>query len=101
MPSTSRTVTEEEWEATTIASEAMVTVTGAASSAPPPSVVSGFSKDTSSTELAMVVSRNTKDLVEIIKELDEYFLKAADAGAQLSLLLEVPTFSSQNKGGKI
>lgn len=47
----------------------------------------------------MVVSRNTKDLVEIIKELDEYFLKAADAGAQLSLLLEVPTFS-QNKGGK-
>ena len=100
MPSSSRTVTEEEWEATTTASEAMVTVTGAASSAPPPSVVSGFSKDTSSTELAMVVSRNTKDLVEIIKELDEYFLKAADAGAQLSSLLEVPTFSSQKKGGK-
>lgn len=101
MPSSSRTVTEEEWEATTTASEAMVTVTGAASSAPPPSVVSGFSKDTSSTELAMVVSRNTKDLVEIIKELDEYFLKAADAGAQLSSLLEVPTFSSQKKGGQV
>ncbi|KAG7034078.1 hypothetical protein SDJN02_03805, partial [Cucurbita argyrosperma subsp. argyrosperma] len=101
VPSSSRTVTEEEWEATTTASEAMVTVTGAASSAPPPSVVSGFSKDTSSTELAMVVSRNTKDLVEIIKELDEYFLKAADAGAQLSSLLEVPTFSSQKKGGQV
>ncbi|XP_023518365.1 nitrate regulatory gene2 protein-like isoform X1 [Cucurbita pepo subsp. pepo] len=96
VPSTSRT--EEEWEATTIASEARITVTGAASSAPPPSVVSGFSKDASSTELAVVVSRNTKDLVEIIKELDEYFLKAAEAGAGLSVLLEVPTFSSQNKG---
>lgn len=94
-------MTEEEWEATTTASEAVITVTGAASTAAPPSVVSGFSKD-SSSELAMVVSRNTKDLVEIIKELDEYLLKAADAGAQLSSLLEVPSvgFScDQSKGG--
>ncbi|KAF3440321.1 hypothetical protein FNV43_RR18605 [Rhamnella rubrinervis] len=103
VPSSSRSVTEEEWEATTTTSEAVVTVTGAASTAAPPSVVSGFSKE-SSSELAMVVSRNTKDLVEIIKELDEYLLKAADAGAQLSLLLEVPSvgFScDQSKGGKV
>lgn len=100
MPSSSRSATEEELEATTNASEAVVTVTGAASTAASPSVVSGFSKD-SSSELAMVVSRNTKDLVEIIKELDEYLLKAADAGAQLSSLLEVPNvgFSCQSKGG--
>lgn len=58
----------------------------------PLSVVSGYSKDTSTTsELAMVVSSKSKDLVEIVKELDEYFLRAADAGAHLSSLLEVPT----------
>ncbi|GMI68210.1 Altered Phosphate Starvation Response 1 [Hibiscus trionum] len=103
----SRSVTEEEWEAATSASEAAVTATttatGAASVAAPPSVVSGtFSKDTGS-ELAMVVSRNTKELVEIVKEVDEYFLKAADAGAHLSLLLEVSgsSFSAQSKGGKV
>lgn len=100
MPSSSRSVTEEEWEeATTV-----VTVTGAASTVAPPSVVSGFSKD-SSSELAMVVSRNSssKDLVEIIKELDEYLLKAADAGAQLSSLLEVPSsgFTGQSSNGGI
>ncbi|KAK8673297.1 hypothetical protein V6N13_111643 [Hibiscus sabdariffa] len=103
----SRPVTEEEWEAATSASEAAVTATatatGAASVAAPPSVVSGtFSKDTGS-ELAMVVSRNTKELVEIVKEVDEYFLKAADAGAHLSLLLEASSsnFSAQSKGGKV
>ncbi|XP_021275287.1 ELL-associated factor 1-like [Herrania umbratica] len=83
----SRSATEEEWEAATSASEVAVTATatatGAASVAGPPSVVSGFSKDTGS-ELAMVVSRNSKELVEIVKEVDEYFLKAADAGSQLS-----------------
>lgn len=105
MASSSRPVTEEGWEDTTTASEAVITVT-AASTAAPPSVVSGFSKESGAptSELAMVVSRNAKDLVEIIKELDEYFLKAADAGELLSLLLEVPTpgFSScQNKGGKV
>ncbi|KAF4373834.1 hypothetical protein F8388_007740 [Cannabis sativa] len=100
VPSSSRSVTEEEWDdGTTVA----VTVTGAASTAAPPSVVSGFSKE-SSSELAMVVSRNSKDLVEIIKELDEYLLKAAEAGSQLSALLEVPSsgFSTQsNNGGKV
>ncbi|KAK9286036.1 hypothetical protein L1049_025239 [Liquidambar formosana] len=104
VPSSSRSVTEEEWEATTMASEvATVTAVGASVTAPP-SVVSGFSKDTTTTsELAMVVSRNTKDLVEIIKELDEYFLKAADAAAHVSLLLEVPcpSFSNHGSSGKV
>ncbi|KAK6237316.1 hypothetical protein QUC31_002785 [Theobroma cacao] len=102
----SRSATEEEWEAATLASEVAVTATttatGAASMAAPPSVVSGFSKDTGS-ELAMVVSRNSKELVEIVKEVDEYFLKAADAGSQLSVLLEVSNsnFSNQSKGDKV
>jgi hypothetical protein len=78
-----------------------------ASATPQRSVISGFSKDTVTTtttsELAMVVARNGKDLVEIVKELDEYFLKAAEAGGQVSSLLEVSssTFSSQSsKEGK-
>lgn len=93
---------EEEWEATTTTgSEVVATATGAVSMTAPPSVMSGFSKETTS-ELAMVVSRNPKDLVEVIKELDDYFLKAADAGGQVSLLLEVPSsgFSNPNKGSK-
>ncbi|KAK9037999.1 hypothetical protein V6N11_022892 [Hibiscus sabdariffa] len=51
----------------------------------------------------MVVSRNTKELVEIVKEVDEYFLKATDVGAHLSLLLEAScsNFSAQSKGGKV
>jgi len=71
----------------------------------PPSVASRFPKENASgsgSELAMVVSRNSKDLVEIIKEVDEYFLKAADAGGQLSRVLEVssPNLSArQGKGG--
>ncbi|XP_022740249.1 nitrate regulatory gene2 protein-like isoform X2 [Durio zibethinus] len=102
----SRSATEEEWEAATsayeVAATATTTATRAASVGAPPSMVSGFSKDTGS-ELAMVVSRNSKELVEIVKEVDEYFLKAADAGSQVSLLLEVSNsaFSSQNKGGKV
>nr|KYP66608.1 hypothetical protein KK1_012906 [Cajanus cajan] len=74
----------------------------AASVTAPPSVVSGFSKETPS-ELAMVVSRNGKDLVEVIKELDDYFLKAADAGSHVSLLLEVPSsgFSDRSKACKV
>lgn len=103
----SRSATEEEWEAATSSSDAaVVTVatTGSASMAPPPSVVSGFSKDTASgSELAMVVSRNGKELVEIVKEVDEYFMKAADAGSELSQLLEVSNanFAGHTKGGKI
>ncbi|KAK6922575.1 protein of unknown function DUF632 [Dillenia turbinata] len=98
--SSSRSVTEEEWDATTVASEATpvvgVTVTV------PPSVVSGFSKETG-TELATVILRNSKDLVEIIKELDDYLLKAADAGGQISLILEVPScnFSNQRTSAKV
>jgi len=65
-------------------------VRAAASVAAPPSVVSGFSKE---SEMAVVVSRQGKELVEIIKELDEYFLKAADAGGFVYGVLEVPTFS--------
>ncbi|KAL2988265.1 hypothetical protein AAZX31_11G076500 [Glycine max] len=94
----SRSVTEEEWEATTTTGSEVV-VMAAASVTAPPSAVSGFSKETPS-ELAMVVSRNsTKDLVEVIKELDDYFLKAADAGSHVSLLLEVPKsgFSDNSK----
>ncbi|KAK7267477.1 hypothetical protein RIF29_20151 [Crotalaria pallida] len=47
----------------------------------------------------MVVSRNSKDLVEVIKELDDYFLKAANASAKVSFLLQVPTagFSDHTK----
>lgn len=96
MPSASRSATEEEWEATTT-SEVAVTTVGAASLAAPPSVVSGFSKDTTVSDLPLVVSRNSKELVEIIKELDEYFLKAADAGSHLSFLLEVPTCNFPNQ----
>lgn len=44
-------------------------------------------------EMAVVVSAKSKELVEIIKELDEYFLRAAGSGNQLSSLLEVPSFS--------
>ncbi|OVA19602.1 protein of unknown function DUF632 [Macleaya cordata] len=97
----SRSVTEEEWDATTTASEVNTTAI-TASVAAPPSVVTSYSKDTTS-ELALVVSRNTKDLVEIIKELDEYFLKAADTGGHLSLLLEASSsgFTNQRSTGKV
>ncbi|XP_011043178.1 PREDICTED: uncharacterized protein LOC105138705 [Populus euphratica] len=95
-------VEEEEWEVvtTTITTSEMVAVA-------PPSVASRFPKENASgsgSELAMVVSRNSKDLVEIIKEVDEYFLKAADAGGQLSRVLEVssPNLSArQGKGGRV
>lgn len=81
-----------------------MTTTASELAAPPAAsmtVVSGYSKD-SNSELAMVVSRNSgKDLMGIIKELDEYFLNAADAGADVSLALEVssPAFSYQSKEG--
>ncbi|KAA8531999.1 hypothetical protein F0562_006859 [Nyssa sinensis] len=106
MPSSARSITEEEWEVTTIESEVAVPTTVGVGMAnetvPSSSVVTGFSKENPS-ELAMVVSTKNKDLIEIIRELDEYFLKAADAGAQLSLLLEVPTcsFSDQKSPAKI
>ncbi|XP_074308574.1 protein ALTERED PHOSPHATE STARVATION RESPONSE 1-like [Silene latifolia] len=79
--------TEEEWEeATTEVTEVRVAANvGAAAS-----VVSGYSKEES--EMAVVVSRQGKELVEIIKELDHYFLTAADAAAFVSGVLEVPSF---------
>ncbi|XP_010550476.1 PREDICTED: uncharacterized protein LOC104821337 [Tarenaya hassleriana] len=105
---------EEEWEEGTATATATVSTDPATATPPPSSVVSEFSKDTvttgtaSGSELAMVVSRNSKDLMQIIKEVDEYFAKAADSGAQLSCLLEIPScintataFSAHNKGGKL
>ncbi|KAF5454589.1 hypothetical protein F2P56_024241 [Juglans regia] len=103
VPPSSSAVTEEECEETPMtASEAVATTTTAAAiNTPPPSVINGLSKDTTATsELAMVVSRNSKDLVEIMKELDEYFLKAADAGGQVSSLLEVSSSSCSTQGSK-
>ncbi|GAB4847555.1 hypothetical protein Ancab_026616 [Ancistrocladus abbreviatus] len=87
VPPSSRSGTEEQWEATTTESEVDVMAAGGSGVTAPPSVVSGFYKDTTviSSELAVVVSRNAKDLVEIIKELDEYFFRAAEAGADVSL----------------
>ncbi|KAK4490485.1 hypothetical protein RD792_001162 [Penstemon davidsonii] len=105
MPSSGRSVDEEEWEETTTMSEVAATTTAAAQSvAAPPSMVTATATatTTSSSELAVVVSTKSKDLVEIIKELDDYFLKAADAGTPLSLLLEIPncSFNSQASYGK-
>ncbi|KAK4792522.1 hypothetical protein SAY86_022957 [Trapa natans] len=92
----SRPTTEEEWEETTNTAASQV---GPASEGhPPPPPSSGDS------ELALVVSRNSgKDLVEIMKELDEYFVRAAYCGGELSKLLEVPTsgLPSLSKGGKV
>ncbi|KAJ8499143.1 hypothetical protein OPV22_009695 [Ensete ventricosum] len=101
VPSSSRSATEEEWEeVTTTVSE----VTTAPAVGPPPSVVSGYSKD-SASELAMVVvPRGKKDLSEIVKELDDYFLKAAEAGNRVSFILEAPhcdQSSNQDLAGKM
>ncbi|XP_021727600.1 uncharacterized protein LOC110694734 [Chenopodium quinoa] len=91
---------EEEWEeaagTTTISATNTTNVTvtpmrAAANVAAPPSVVSGFSKE---SEMVVVVSRQGKELVEIIKELDEYFLRAADAASVVNGVLEVHTFSN-------
>ncbi|KAJ0097501.1 hypothetical protein Patl1_29111 [Pistacia atlantica] len=104
---TTQSVTEEEWEeeeATTNMSEVPLTRSRTESTMAPPSVLSGYSKDTTGTELAVVKSRNGKNIAEIIKEVDDYFLKAADAGAELSVVLEVPSPSfstTQTKGGKV
>lgn len=92
---------EEEWEeeevtTTTTTTATPTAVRASASVAAPPSVVSGFSKE---SEMAVVVSRQGKELVEIIKELDEYFLRAADAGGFVSGVLEVPTFANHHHLG--
>ncbi|KAF5768997.1 putative nitrate regulatory gene2 protein [Helianthus annuus] len=56
-----------------------------------------------SSEMAVVVAAKSKGLVEIVKELDEYFLRAADSGGKVSELLEVPvcSISSQGSSGKV
>ncbi|KAE9612937.1 hypothetical protein Lal_00027528 [Lupinus albus] len=103
----STTAIDEEWEATKTITESEVVVVApgvAASITVPPPIVSGFFDETKTNGgRAMVVSGNNKDLVEVIKELDDYFLKAADAGAHVSFLLEVPNsdFSDHNKGSKV
>ncbi|RWW08402.1 hypothetical protein GW17_00028167 [Ensete ventricosum] len=96
VPRSSCSATEEEWEeVTTTVSE----VTAAPAVVPPPSVLSGYSKE-STSELAMVVvPRGKKDLSEIVKELDEYFLKATEAGSRVSFILEAPNSDfSSNQG---
>ncbi|KAH9300287.1 hypothetical protein KI387_011870, partial [Taxus chinensis] len=49
------------------------------------SVTSWYTKD---NEMQMIVARRHKDFGEIAKDLDVYFLKASDAGKQVSKLLE-------------
>ncbi|XP_047328249.1 protein ALTERED PHOSPHATE STARVATION RESPONSE 1-like [Impatiens glandulifera] len=72
-PSSSRSETEEEWEMSTTTTGSETTV-----AAPP------------TGELAVVVvSCKRNELFEIMKELDECFINAANAGASLSSLLEV------------
>lgn len=75
------------------AASAMADVAVAAAA---PSVVSGCSKDTA-TEPEMDVSINSKNLAEIIKEVDEYFAKAADAGSHVSFLLGAPSSAFPNQ----
>lgn len=48
-------------------------------------VSSWYTKD---SDLAMVISRTRKDLGAVVRELDEYFLKACAAGNEVSRLLE-------------
>lgn len=105
MPASRRSVDEEDWEetTTTTASEVPatpITTARAQNVAAPPSVITATTT-TASSELAVVVSTKSKDLVEIIQELDDYFLKAANAGGPLSALLEVPicNFNRQSSLG--
>ncbi|KAL6498045.1 hypothetical protein OROGR_028442 [Orobanche gracilis] len=99
MPTAGRSVDDEAWEETaTTATARAANVVG------PPAVVTATATETTtnSTELAVVLSTKSKDLVEIVRELDDYFLKAANAAAPLSLLLQVPisNFTSKASSGK-
>ncbi|KAG8057581.1 hypothetical protein GUJ93_ZPchr0002g23702 [Zizania palustris] len=97
-PSSSRSATEDaEWDdaSTTIdAPNAAPVVTVAAAAAPPPSVVTATTTTSTASDLTVVAvprgATGKKDLAEIVTELDEYFLKAADAGARVAALLEAP-----------
>ncbi|KAJ4982070.1 hypothetical protein NE237_032907 [Protea cynaroides] len=51
------------------------------------SMVSWYTKDTA--DMAIVVSRNKKTLAGIMRELDDYFLKASDGGKEIAVLLDI------------
>lgn len=97
-PSSSRSATEDaDWDdaATTVVDAAAPpVVTAAAAVAAPPSIVTATTTSTTPSELTVVAvpraGAGKKDLAEIATELDEYFLKAADAGASVAALLEAP-----------
>nr|GEY85561.1 nitrate regulatory gene2 protein-like [Tanacetum cinerariifolium] len=97
MPSSTRSATvedhEEDWE------DISTTIASSETTAPPTSVTAPPSAATTS-DMAVVVSTKIKDLVEIIKELDEYFLQAADSGGKLSALLEVPACTLPGQPGQ-
>ncbi|KAG6474159.1 protein ALTERED PHOSPHATE STARVATION RESPONSE 1-like [Zingiber officinale] len=100
VPSFSRSATEECEEVTTTVSE----VTVAPAAVPPPAVASSKTKDITSERTVVVIPRANKDLSEIVKELDEYFLKAAEAGRRVSFILEAPNSDlsfNQGIGGKM
>ncbi|KAJ1693076.1 hypothetical protein LUZ63_009774 [Rhynchospora breviuscula] len=103
MPNSSRSGTDGEWEEEECINAGTATVHAAA--VPPPPVVRRYEKDLT-RELAMVVvPRGKKDISEIVKELDEYFLKAAEAGNRVSGILEAPNcdfvISNQGVTGKM
>ncbi|KAJ3684516.1 hypothetical protein LUZ61_013680 [Rhynchospora tenuis] len=102
IPNSSRSNTDGEWEEEECINAGTATVHAAA--VPPPPVVRRYEDPT--RELAMVVlTRGKKDISEIVKELDEYFLKAAEAGNRVSGILEAPNcdfvISNQGVTGKI
>lgn len=51
------------------------------------SVMSCYTKDTA--DMAMVVWRSKKNLDSIIKELDDYFLKASAVGKEIAVLMDI------------
>lgn len=53
------------------------------------SMVSWHTKDTASADMAMVVWRRKKTLAGIVKELDDYFLKASDGGKDIVILMDI------------
>ncbi|KAL6846039.1 hypothetical protein ACP4OV_023487 [Aristida adscensionis] len=97
-PSSSRSAAEDaDWDDAATAVDVPVAppvVTAAAAAAPAPSIVTATTTSTTPSELTVVAvprgGAGKKDLAEIATELDEYFLKAADAGARVAALLEAP-----------
>jgi hypothetical protein len=94
-PSSSRSATDDaDWDDAAPNAAAPVVVTTAAAAAAPQSIVTATTTSTTPSELTVVaVPRGVagkKDLAEIATEVDEYFLKAAEAGARVTALLECP-----------